>query len=90
MKRRNYWPTEEKDLQMAAKIIEKHIILNNGEPLSFVDIVMFKEFEQVDFDVPEWILELTEFFSDQYGLKKGQDITKRVLAKYMLQGQTVH
>ncbi|MFT3741453.1 MAG: hypothetical protein QM752_02065 [Gammaproteobacteria bacterium] len=87
----NEWPTQQADMQAASVIIDKHSHLNDGEPLGFLEITMFKDKQKkVELKMPEWILELQSHFRRQYGYEHGHAVTSKVLTKYLLKYETLH
>ena len=84
------WPTQEYDLKITAAVIKKHVAINNGEPLPFLDIVSDDISGVIDYRIPDWIMELKECFVGHYGFNKGQLITNKVLTKCLLADHVVH
>lgn len=83
------WPTREADLQIAQKIIRKHIDFNDGEPLGLFEIRQYEDHDS-DYLISDWVLEILEHFSQQYGQEKGSEITQRVVSQCLLEGETIH
>lgn len=88
------WPTEQNDMEAANYIVDKYLVLNEGEPLGFLEIVMHRTKEQeknkVELKMPDWIVELQAFFREKYGSEQGHEITSKVLTKYLLKEETLH
>jgi hypothetical protein len=85
------WPTKEKDLEKAVDILESHVVINEGDPLSLLNII-FNDCneEDVDVKVSDWVLDLSSYFISQYGSKHGKTIASKVLTKCLLLGETIH
>jgi len=86
---KNDWPTQDFDMKLAATIIQKHIELNDGEPLVLID-ELFEHIHDTKSNIPAWISDLTDSFMVRYGHNKGREIASRVLTKCFLAGQTIH
>lgn len=84
------WPTQERDLEMVAVVIKKHVDQNGGEPLPFLDVVSDGKPGIVDYVLADWVVEVMDYFVEQYGIEEGQDIMQKVMAKCLLAGQTIH
>ena len=93
-KTQNEWPTQQKDMEAASHIIDRHVTCNEGEPLGFLEIVMYKnekgEKNKVELKMPEWIVELQEHFREVYGHELGHSITSKVLTKFLLKNEMMH
>lgn len=85
----NDWPTKEKDLLVAQTIIERHLDLNEGEPLGIFDVIVNRG-EKVGIQLSDWVVELSEHFSQQYGSEKGNKVIQKVLTGCLLKGETIH
>lgn len=86
----NDWPTREKDMAIAMAIIEKYIGDCGSETFHLMEFVFDTNKQNMDVPVPEWMFELTDYFTRQYGLEKGRDVIAKVLTRCLLQHQTLH
>lgn len=87
----NDWPTQTQDLEIATDIINRHVELNDGEPLGMIEIVIDKkQLKPIEIRVPEWIQELIHHFRDHYGYEQGQVIASKIITKMLLQDETIH
>ncbi len=87
----NDWPTQNQDMSAAISIVTEYVKQNRGEPLGFLEIVMFKdEDNKVELKMPLWISELQTFFRNQYGYEHGHAVTSKVLTKFLLKNEVVH
>lgn len=87
----NDWPTQNEDLQAANDIINRHIDLNEGEPLGMIEVVLDKAKKKpVQVRFPDWILELVDYFSEQYGKKEGRLVASKVVTRILLKDETIH
>jgi len=91
------WPTQKKDMEAAGHIIDKHVLLNEGEPLGFLEIVMYKneknettEKNKVELKMPDWIVDLQNHFREEYGREYGHVVTSKVLTKFLLKNEVIH
>lgn len=86
---KNDWPTKDDDLDMLAATIDKHIDLNDGEPVGLFEIAV-EDGERVGIRMSPWVDELAENLSERYGLEDGMIVMKRVLSQCLINGSTVH
>lgn len=84
------WSTKEKDLQMAAQIIEEYARRHNYESLSLVELVVDEKAKQMGFQMSHWVLIMAAHFHALYGFEQGDLITRQVISNYITQGQTMH
>lgn len=82
------WTTEASDWKIAQSVIEKHSVMNGGEPLGIVDVVVSDD--EIGYEVSNWIKELTDIFCQKYGRQQGEVITKLIVSRCMTRGHTIH
>ena len=82
------WLSEQEDLRRADKIIKRHTETNDGKPLPMVEVL--DGGQGLELRIPDWILEIMQFFADQYGIEQGNQVAARVLTHYLLEGETIH
>lgn len=83
------WTTEESDLQLAEKIIDKHLDYSGGEPLGIFELEIGAG-ESIDFRLSGWICELHDHFESLYGEEQGESVTRRVVSRCLTVGETLH
>ena len=83
------WMTEANDLEIAEEIINKHIELNEGEPLGLFEITLYDE-KNACCEVADCLIELAEHFNDLYGVERGSFVTKKIIARCMIGEATIH
>ncbi len=90
----NDWPTQNQDMEIATSIVSKYLEQNEGEPLGFLELIVYRNREaeknRVELKMPEWIVELHSHFRDQYGYEHGHAVTSKVLTKFLLRDEVVH
>lgn len=79
------WPTQQVDLADAQTIIDKHIDLNDGEPL-----VLELDLERGLLVVPDWIDEVKSHFISKYGRNRGDEVFSRILTYCVVGDEQVH
>lgn len=86
------WPTQAIDMQVAKSIIDKYYLINEGEPLSFLEITLHQEDNDKKFELkmPEWLVELQNYFRHEYGYEHGHAVISKVLTKFLLRYETLH
>jgi len=70
-------------------LINKHIELNEGEPIGLFEININKN-NAVDICISDWVIEISDYFDEKYGAEKGLAITKYMVGKCLTRGQTLH
>lgn len=83
------WITQADDIEFAEQTINKHIELNEGEPIGLFEIVI-KPNDAVDICVADWVIELSNHFDEKYGKEKGAYITKMIVSRCLTRGETLH
>lgn len=84
------WLTKEEDLKAAAEIIDEHNLINEGEPISILNIVFNAEKDDFDVNVSDFVADIADYFIRKYGSRHGKSIASKVLTKCLLAGQTIH
>ena len=87
---RNYWPTESHDMQSAYAIANEYFELNEGEPLSFFEVVVDTDNKNYELKVPKWVMDVLTYFRQLYGYEHGQAVASQVLTKFFLRDEVVH
>ena len=83
------WTTEENDLQLAEKIIDKYLDYSGGEPLGIFELEIGNG-ESMDFRLSDWICELHDQFESLYGQEQGDSVTRKVVSRCLTVGETLH
>lgn len=90
----NDWPTQNQDMETASSIMNKYIEQGEGEPLGFIELVIYRgqktEKNKVELKLPDWIMELQNYFRAQYGYEHGHAVTSKVLTKFLLKHESIH
>lgn len=81
---------EEDDKLWVESLILKHIDLNDGGPISLFEIHINLGNNAVDICVSDWVLEISSYFDEKYGVEKGLEITKLVVGNCLTMGHTIH
>jgi len=87
MIRVNDWPTKEKDMEVAVRIIKGY---GWDEELALCEIIIQQNKEAGNLQIAEWVLAINDYFKEKYGKKQGEIIAKRVVTECMTNGNTVH
>lgn len=87
----NDWPTQVQDLEDAADIINKHVELNEGEPLGLIEVIIDKAKQNpIQIRMPEWVQEIITHFQHQYGTEQGHLVASKVMTRVLLKDETIH
>ena len=84
------WPTKEKDLKVADKILEHHALTSDFKEFGIVELSLEERRDVPDFKISAWVLKLAAHFYSEYGKEEGDRITKMVITQYLTKGHTVH
>lgn len=84
------WPTKEKDLEIAQNIIEEYTRNHDGDVLGIFEVVVSQDKEAPDVRLADWVVTLTDYFQDKYGIEQGDFVTKMVISRCITHGNTVH
>ena len=84
------WSTEESDLHSAALIIDSHADNPEGQPLGLFEMVVSNKTEALDLRLSNWVLALSQHFSDLYGDEQGDFVTRKIVSRCLTSGETVH
>lgn len=83
------WTTKEADLEVAEQIINKHIELNEGEPLGLFELILHDEKIQ-RYELADWLIELSDHYNELYGDERGLFVTKMIISRCMIGDATLH
>lgn len=86
----NNWPTREQDMFIAQRILEEYADANNINSLSVFEVVVNKNEKKMDFRLSSWVLFLAAHFQSLYGASQGDFVTRQILTRYIIKGETIH
>jgi hypothetical protein len=84
------WPTKDKDIRIAQVIMEKFAVQQNTDALGLFELVLNSQEKRMNFRLSNWVLALAEQFNTMYGADQGDFITRQVISRCIIQGQTLH
>lgn len=84
------WPTKYKDLRIAQEIMEQYAQENDTQTLSIFDWVFDPIKKRMDFHFSQWIAHLIIQFTTMYGLEQGDFVSRQIISKLIVQGETLH
>jgi len=84
------WPSQDYDLQEARFIVAKYLQDHAGETLRFLDVTINHQTQKIKLRAPEWIVNILRYFDEKYGVKAGREVSKKVITRFLLQGETIH
>lgn len=79
------WPTKEKDLALAKKILHQY-----SEDITSLCIFESLNDPKKQYRLADWVDELTDCFYELYGKDHGEFITKKILSSLLVNGQVIH
>ncbi|MBA2653173.1 MAG: hypothetical protein H0U73_13050 [Tatlockia sp.] len=86
----NNWPTKDKDISTAQRIMEKYANEQNTDSLGLFEVVVNQKKKRMDFQLSSWVMILAEHFKSVYGTNKGDNVTRMVISHCITKGQTLH
>jgi hypothetical protein len=84
------WPTRERDLETARSIMEKYAIEFETDSLGLFEIVVDTAEKSMNFRLSGWVMHLATHFVACYGEEQGDFITRQIVSRCIVQGQTLH
>ena len=84
------WPTKKKDIHIAQTIMEEYAHKQNSESLGLFELVVNQDEKRMNFRIASWVLTLAQQFNAMYGASQGDYVTRQVISRCMVQGQTLH
>jgi hypothetical protein len=84
------WPTKDKDMYAAQRIMEEYAIAHNSSSLGLFELIVIPEEKRMDYRVSSWVLILAEHFKSLYGDSQGDFVTRQVISRCITKDQTLH
>ena len=84
------WPTKEKDMFVAQRIMEEYATEQNTDSLGLFEVVVNTAEKRMDFRLSSWVMVLAEHFKSLYGESRGDFITRQVISHCITKGETLH
>ena len=84
------WPTKYKDMHIAQLIMEEYAGKQSSDSLGLFELVVDQTEKRMNFRLANWVLALANRFNSMYGANQGDQITRLVISRCMIQGQTLH
>lgn len=84
------WPTKDKDIFAASRIMEKYANDKNADSLGLFELVVNHKMKRMDFRLSSWVMILAEHFKLLYGANKGELVTRQVISYCFIKGETLH
>lgn len=86
----NNWPTKDRDMQIAQLIMEEFASDQQSDSLGLFELVVNQEEKRMNFRLSNWVMVLAQRFNSLYGAAKGDQVTRKVISRCMVQGETLH
>lgn len=84
------WPTKDKDLTIANKIIGQYAKAKNMDAVGFVEVFIDVKQKAINLCLSDWVRALAKHYYQEYGLDEGEVVMRHVLSSYIVNGETVH
>jgi len=85
----NTWLTKDTDIALANDVLRKHLDFNDGERLAILNIEPSLNHARQCL-LADWVVELSDAYTEKYGEKQGSRITKKVMACLIVANKTIH
>lgn len=89
---REDWPTHTEDVRAAKQILDRY--KEKLDDLDAENLVHFMDFVDSEIQhseaLPEWVIEMLDFFIDRYGYEHGYAVMSMVMTHFLLGDETVH
>lgn len=84
------WPTREEDLKAAQSIMEEYANQGESPALGLFEISVNHNEKRMNYRLSGWIVLLAKHFANQYGANQGDFVTRQVISRCIIQGETMH
>lgn len=84
------WPTKDRDMHIAQQIMEQYAQEQNSNNLGLFELVVNQEEKRMNYRLSSWVLMLAEHFKSIYGENQGDFVTRQVITRCLINGQTLH
>lgn len=84
------WPTRDKDLQAARVIMEEYASERESDTLGLFEIVVDEAEKRMDYRLSGWVVILAKHFVSTYGVSQGDYVTRQIISRCIIQGETLH
>lgn len=84
------WPTREKDMSIAQKIMEDYAYKSDSEALGLFELFVNQTEKRMGFRISGWVLTIAEHFKSLYGAAQGDFVTRQVITQCITRGHTLH
>jgi hypothetical protein len=84
------WPTKDKDMSTAQRIMEQYANDQNTESLGLFELVVNQKEKRMDFKLSSWVMVLAQHFKSVYGANQGDFVTRSVISHCITRGETLH
>lgn len=89
MSEQQQWPTKETDLKAASAIIAKYLDLHETNSLGLFEVTP-NGANEPGVRLAEWVIEMVDYFKEQYGEEQGEWVSRLVVSKYLTMGHRIH
>lgn len=84
------WPTKDKDMTAAHRIMEEYANQQNTDSLGLFEVVVNQEEKRMGFRLSSWVMMIAAHFKSIYGASKGEFVTRQVISYCITKGETLH
>lgn len=84
------WPTKDNDLHVAERFMEEYATEQESNALGLFELVVNQEEKRMNFRLANWVMALAKHFNSIYGPHQGDYITRQIISRCIVQGQTLH
>ncbi|MGQ3890547.1 hypothetical protein [Legionella sp. CNM-4043-24] len=84
------WPTKDKDMLIAEQVIEEYATQVDSDTLGLFEVVHNHQERHMGFRLANWVTTLARHFVSAYGPEQGDYVTRKVVTRCLINGQTLH
>lgn len=86
----NNWPTRDRDLYVTSLFMREYAKEQDAESLGLFELVVDEQEKSMNLRLSQWVIALAQHFNSLYGAEQGDYVTRQVISRCILQGQTIH
>ena len=84
------WPTKAEDMHIAELIMEEFAQEHNSTSLGLFELVVDENKKKMNLQLSNWVIALAQQYQSMYGAQQGEFVTRQVISRCIIQGQTLH
>lgn len=82
------WPTKKKDLKVAEMFAQSY--QKGSAHIGIFEVLTDIEQKKLEWGLSPWVKAMTQYFQNLYGIEQGEQVVRKILTLYFVQGHTIH